>query len=326
MRSNAVHEPPAPVRIISSSRPAFSMAATTPSAMSSSWVYTASMSSLAWRIASITSSPRSGVKSAGCWATISMPSPHSASMVSAKPCAAVGRHRDAGDALDLHDVALAVELIGDERGGLGADVVVVAEDRGPGGLRRGEEPVDVDDRDAGLHRLLGDRRELVTVVGQHDEHVGLLVDDGLDLRGLAVGVGRLEQAELDVVDGIGGLLRLGRDLAEPAVIGRRHAGDDRHGLARVVARAAVRRASGGRPRGVGGPARRSSPSASSSSQHAPRRGRAAATTTRVVGSSTCRIFLSAGVASPGSFTRTGACCGGRRRARCGSIRCALVAG
>src|SRR5688572_10888805 len=65
MRSIAALEPPAPVRNISSSRPAFSIAATTPSAMSSSCVYTASIWSCAWRMFSITDRPLSGTKSAG---------------------------------------------------------------------------------------------------------------------------------------------------------------------------------------------------------------------------------------------------------------------
>ena len=112
--------------------------------------------------------------------------------------AAIGRDRDAGDALDLDDVALAAQLVGDERRRLDADLVVVAEDRGPGGVRAAEEPVDVDDRDAGLHGLLGDRGELGTVVREHDERVGVLVDDRLDLRRLAVGVGRLQEAEVDI--------------------------------------------------------------------------------------------------------------------------------
>ena len=81
----AARDPPAPVRIISSSRPAFSMAETTPMAMSSSWVYTASMSGSACRIVSMTSRPGVGQEVGGCWATIWMPSPHSCSMVSANP-------------------------------------------------------------------------------------------------------------------------------------------------------------------------------------------------------------------------------------------------
>ena len=59
------------------------------------------------------------------------------------------------------------------------------------------------------------------VVGQDDDRVGLLVDERLDLRGLAVGVGGLDQPELDVVPLVGRLLRLRRDLAEPAVVGGR---------------------------------------------------------------------------------------------------------
>ena len=47
--------------------------------------------------------------------------------------------------------------------------------------------------------LLGDRRQRLTVLRQHDERVRLLGDRLLDLLGLRVGVGRLEQLELDVV-------------------------------------------------------------------------------------------------------------------------------
>ena len=61
----------------------------------------------------MTSSPLSGRKSAGCWATISMPSPHSCSMRVGEAGGALLGDRDAGEALDLHDVALAVELLGE---------------------------------------------------------------------------------------------------------------------------------------------------------------------------------------------------------------------
>ena len=66
-------EPPTPVRNISSSRPALRIAWTTPWAMSSSCVYTASICFSAWRMFSITFRPWSGLKSPGWDATISMP-------------------------------------------------------------------------------------------------------------------------------------------------------------------------------------------------------------------------------------------------------------
>ena len=47
--------------------------------------------------------------------------------------------------------------------------------------------------------LLGDRRERGAVLGQDDEGVRLLRDRLLDLLRLRVGVGGLEQLELDVV-------------------------------------------------------------------------------------------------------------------------------
>ena len=116
-----------------------------------------------------------------------------------KPLRPVGRDRDAGQTLDLDDVALALQLVGDVVGRQHADLVVVAEHRRRRGVRRGEQPVDVDDRDAGALGLLGDRRQRRAVLGQHDEGVGLLRDRLLDLLRLRVRVGRLEQLEVDVV-------------------------------------------------------------------------------------------------------------------------------
>ena len=89
-----------------------------------------------------------------------------------------------------------------------------------------EQAVDVDDRDARLLGLLGDRRERRAVLRQHDERVGLLRDRLLDLLRLRVGVRRLEQLEVDVVVLVGRGLGVLRDRAEPAVVGRRDAGDD----------------------------------------------------------------------------------------------------
>ena len=192
-------EPPTPVRNISSSRPALRIAWTTPCAMSSSCVYTASIFFWAWRMFSITFRPLSGLKSPGCWATILMPpSGHFFLSVSAKPLRAVGRDRDAGEALDLDDVALALQLVGDVVRRQHADLVVVAEDRRRRGVGRGEQAVDVDDRDARPLGLLGDRRERRAVLRQHDERVGLLRDRLLDLLSLRVGVRGLEQLEVDV--------------------------------------------------------------------------------------------------------------------------------
>ena len=106
--------------------------------------------------------------------------------------------RDPREALDLHDVALALELVGDVVGREDADLVVVAEDRRRGGVRGGEQAVDVHDRDAGPLGLPGDGRQRRAVLGQHDEGVGLLGDGLLDLLRLRVGVGGLEQLEVDV--------------------------------------------------------------------------------------------------------------------------------
>ena len=102
--------------------------------------------------------------------------------------APVGRDRDAGQALDLDDVALALELVGDVVRRQNADLVVVAEHGRGRGVGRGEQPVDVDDRDARTLGLLGDRGERRTVLRQHDESVGLLGDRLLDLLSLRVRV------------------------------------------------------------------------------------------------------------------------------------------
>ena len=121
---------------------------------------------------------------------------------------------------------LHLSCVGDVLGRQHADLVVVAEDRRGRGVGLGEQAVDVDDRDAGLLGLLGDRRQRRAVLRQHDERVGLLGDRLLDLLRLRVGVGRLEQLELDVVVLLGRRLGVLGDRAEPAVVGRRHAGDD----------------------------------------------------------------------------------------------------
>ena len=142
----------------------------------------------------------SGRKSAGCWATIG-------DAVAAQLLDRVGEaggallgDRDAGQALDLHHVALAVELLGEVVGGRDADAVVVAADPGPVGALGGELAVDVDHRDALLHGLEGHRGQRAALVGQDDQRVGVLGDELLDLRHLGRRVvGALEQDELDVV-------------------------------------------------------------------------------------------------------------------------------
>src|SRR5829696_7993905 len=71
--------------------------------------------------------------------------------------------------------------IGDEVGRRLPDAVVVATNPGPVGRRGGKLPVDVDDRDAGLHCFLRDRRERTAFMRQDDQDIGLLGDKRLDL-------------------------------------------------------------------------------------------------------------------------------------------------
>ena len=136
-------------------------------------------------------------------------------------------HRDAGEALDLDDVALALELLAEVDAGLVADAVVVAGDQGAVCAGLGELAVDVDDRDAGLHRLQRHRCEGVALVRQHDERVGLGRDQGLDLVGLGgrVGhaLGQLERDALELVRLLAGVLG---DGGHPAVVGTRRAERD----------------------------------------------------------------------------------------------------
>ena len=63
--------------------------------------------------------------------------------------------RDAGEALDLDHVALALQLLGDVVRREHADLVVVAEDRRGRGVGRREQAVDVDDGDACASRPSG---------------------------------------------------------------------------------------------------------------------------------------------------------------------------
>ena len=79
--------------------------------------------------------------------------------------------------------------------------------------------------------LLGHRCQRRAVVRQHDEGVGLLRDRLLDLLRLRVRVRGLEQLEVDVVVLVGGRLGVLRDRAEPTVVGRGNARDDRDRLA-----------------------------------------------------------------------------------------------
>ena len=148
---------------------------------------------------------------------------------------AVGRDRDPRKALDLDDVALAVQFLGDVLGREHADLVVVAQDRRGRGVGRCEQAVDVDDRDTRRLGPPGDRGQRGAVLRQDDERVRVLRDRLLDLLRLGVGVRGLEQGELDVVVGVGCGLRVLRDRPEPAVIGGRDARDDRHRLARGAA-------------------------------------------------------------------------------------------
>ena len=86
---------------------------------------------------SITDRPLSGTKSAG-WRGDDLDAVLAAALERvAEALRAVLGHRDAGDALDLDDVALALQLVGEVVAGLPADAVVVAGDeRAVGAGRR----------------------------------------------------------------------------------------------------------------------------------------------------------------------------------------------
>src|SRR5699024_10534442 len=101
------------------------------------------------------------------------------------------RQRQGGDAGDLGDHRLGIvpDALADVLAGVVAHAVVVAHDGDPGGVGVGELAVDVDHRDAGLHRFQCDTGQGRAVVGDHDDRVHLVVvDEGLDLADLEVDV------------------------------------------------------------------------------------------------------------------------------------------
>ena len=119
---------------------------------------------------------------------------------------AVLRERQRVDAGDLGDdrVGVVAELLADVRAGADAHAVVVAEHGGAGGERAGELAVDVDDRDAGLHRLDRDLGQRGAVARQQHDRVDAVVDEGLDRGDLRVDVVRaLGELQLDVGEALG---------------------------------------------------------------------------------------------------------------------------
>ncbi len=234
-----------------SSRPALSKAALTPTPWSSSWFQMTSIFGAAWSRLEAAFSPDSTVNSAATRLSTSWPQAFSASL---KPCErswVSGQRVDAGDLRD--DGVVAETLVLDHLAGVGAGrdahAVVVAEDRRTRGERRGELTVDVDHGDAGLHRLGRDVGERGAVGRQQHDRVDLVVDEGLDLADLEVGVvGALGRLELDVGVLLGLVDRGAVDGREPAVVGGRPGEADDDLLAGVVV---VRHGPGGVAAGRG---------------------------------------------------------------------------
>ena len=226
---------------MNSSRPAFSIAARTPTPWSSSWFQRASISGAAWSRLDAAFSPPSTVKSAGD-AVVDVEAALVERVLEALAAVLGQRQRvDAGDLGD-HGVRLVAELLADVGAGGDAHAVVVAEDGDARGVRVVELAVDVDDRDAGLHRLEGDRGHGRAVEGQQHDRVDALVDERLDLADLQVDVvGALRDPELDVVVRLGGLLGGLGDRAHPAVVGGRGGEADDDLVARLVVRAGLGR-------------------------------------------------------------------------------------
>ena len=124
---------------------------------------------------------------------------------------------------------LSPSFVADVGAGADAHAVVVTEDRGACGERAREHAVDVDDRDAGLHRLDRDLGQRGAVGGQQHDRVDALVDEGLDGGDLRDRVVRaLRDLQVDVTEAVGSGLSTGVDGAEPAVVGggAREADDD----------------------------------------------------------------------------------------------------
>ena len=170
---------------------------------------------------------------------------------------AVLRERQRVDAGDLGDdgVGVVAELLADVGAGADAHAVVVTEDGGARGEGARELAVDVDDRDAGLHRLDRDLGERGAVGRQQHDGVDAVVDEGLDLADLQVGVVRAlrdDQLDVRVLRRLGDGRRV--DRAEPAVVGggaREADGDGVAGLVvvRVVGGAGVTAATARRAAG-----------------------------------------------------------------------------
>ena len=143
----------------------------------------------AWSRLDAAFSPDSTVNSAATRLSTFWPHALSASLKPFERSWVSGQRVDAGD---LGDDRVLDALVLDHLAGVGAGrdahAVVVAEDRGPRGERGGELAVDVDDRDAGLHRLGGDVGQRGAVGRQQHDRVDLVVDEGLDLADLLVGV------------------------------------------------------------------------------------------------------------------------------------------
>ena len=144
---------PAPPIMTNSSRPAFSMAARTPTPWSSSWFQMTSIFGAACSRLDAASSPDSTVNSAATRLSTFRPQ-RLQRVLEALGCgpgsAAASRCRRSRR---RPASVLSLELLADVRAGRDAHAVVVAEDGGAGGERAVELAVDVDDRDAGLHRL-----------------------------------------------------------------------------------------------------------------------------------------------------------------------------
>src|SRR5690606_11021355 len=103
------------------------------------------------------------------------------------------------------------------------------------GLRGVEDPVEVDDGDAGAHRLEPDLGEGLAVGGQDHQDVDPLVDEGLDLADLLGGVvGALGDLQGDVGVLPGARLGVVVDGVEPAVVGLRSGEADGDRLAGLV--------------------------------------------------------------------------------------------